>query len=341
MEKYKVLGVSSGLGVSLFPFKEHLIANVEFRGIFHTKNNEQWKVNFGEIPLHKDPKLKQPLPGEPDVIISSPDCGSGSILRYSRSKELGNHEENDSLSLFFRLIEFYTPKFFLFENLEGLFKSFPKAKFKEFTHNYRLIIHNASVAHFGNSQKNRVRLIIVGIRKDLPKKIDKYFKLPHYKEPKTCRELYGDLGEDGNGQICHIREDIDDNISIHARRKLTLREIQHQWKTRLKGKKRWNTEPGFKFSTAPGVYRNLRNDFPATARKANRQFDFNGLTLSPRQLARIQGIPDEFELYYDVMKQKYWINKARTCVTKTPPYEVSVWFKAKLEKALRKINPRV
>ena len=344
--KYNVLGVSSGLGVSLFPFKKHLLANVEFRGIFHTKNDEQWKANFGNIPLHKHPESTRPLPGEPDVIISSPDCGSGSIFRYSRSKKLGDHMKNDSLSLFFRLLDFYKCKFFLFENLENLFKSFPKEKFLELTKDYRLIIHNASVAHFGNSQKNRKRLIIVGIRRDIPKKYDKYFKLPHYKEPLTCGELYGDLNNGmGPGAecispgVCHTREDFDTVISIHARKKMSLRQIAQVWGTRLKGKKRWETEPGFNFSTAPGVYRNLDNDFPATARKANRQFDEGGFTLTPRQLARIQGVPDDFKIYYDPSKPKYWINKGRCTVTKTPPMEISIWFKGKLEKVLRKMDP--
>lgn len=112
---------------------------------------------------------------------------------------------------------------------------------------------------------------------------------------------------------------------------MSLAEIQLEWNERLKGKKRWTVEGG-NFKTAPGVYRNLRNDYPATARKANRQYNHEGLTLTPRQLARIQGVPDEFRLYINIDKLNYWINKARTCVTKSPPYEISKWFKKKLEK---------
>lgn len=332
---YKVLGVSSGLGVSLFPFKENLIGNIEPRQIFHTKDNEQWNSNFHGIPLSK--KLDDLQQYVADVIISSPDCGSGSILRYSRSKELGDHKKNESLKLFFSMVGKIKPKFFLFENLDALFKSFPKEEFEEKLHNYRLVIHNDSVSKWGNSQINRKRLVIVGIRRDLPKKIDKYFKLPHYEDMvKTCEELYGDLNL-RNEQLCNVREDIMENVSIHAKRKMSLMSIKHDWQTRLRGKKRWETGPGFNFTTAPGVYRNLDDSFPATARKANRQFNNEGLTLTPRQLARIQGIPDSFKLYYDDTKSKYWINKARCVVTKTPPMEISKWFKVKLEKSLKHI----
>lgn len=335
--KYTVLGISSGLGVSLFPFKKHLIGNIEARGIFHTPKNEQWEANFPGVPLYKDSKAINEIKNSPDVMVSSPDCGSGSILRYSRSKELGDHNKNASLMAFFVALRKLKPKLFLFENLQGLFKSFPKERFIDLTNNYRLVIHNESVAHWGNSQKNRKRLVIIGIRRDLPKNLKKYFKLPPYQEPKTCKELYGDLAGWTNweGYTCNMREDNYSVISIHARRKMDLKEIQIQWNTRLRGKKRWITEPGFKFSTAPGVYRNLSDSFPATARKANRQFDERGLTLTPRQLARVQGVPDSFKLWYDPNKSQYWINKGRTVVTKTPPMEISIWFKAKVEKALR------
>jgi site-specific DNA-cytosine methylase len=334
--KYKVLGISTGLGVSLFPFKKQLIGNVEPRGIFHTPGNEQWKINFGNKPLFRNPEDPEALRKRPDVIISSPDCGSGSILRYSRAKKLGDHTRNHSLLVFFHFVRHQKPKLFLFENLHALFKSFPRERFVELLDNYRLIEHTASVAHWGNSQKNRKRLVIVGIRKDLPITIDKYFRLPEYKEPKNCRQLYGNVMDQAltNGLTGYFREALSESISIYGGKKMTLEEIRMDWQTRLKDQKRYYVpeEEGRKFKTAPGVYRNVSNSFPATARKANRQFDHNGLTLTPRQLARVQGVPDDFKLYIDTDRLNYWINKARTTVTKTPPYEIGYWFKRKLEK---------
>ncbi len=341
--RYTVLGVSSGLGVSLYPFREQVIANIEGRGLFHTPKDEQWKANFGDIPLIKDkfdPRYNEQHRNisrkEIDVMVSSPDCGSGSIFRLSRAKKLGDHKDNISLRLFFDRVDYFKPKFILFENLDGLFKSFDRTQFEEMLSGYRLIIHLASVSAWGNSQLTRKRLVIVGVRKDISKKVDKYFKLPDYKHKiQKCRELYENkpnLGFAGGD----IAEPIDTVISIHARKRMTLHEIQQTWQKRLKGKKRWETEPGFKFSTAPGVYRNLSNDYPATARKANRQYDNNGHTLTPRDLARIQGVPDSFKLHIDLDRVQYWINKARTAVTKTPPYEIGLWFKKKLDKTKEK-----
>lgn len=327
-----VIGVSSGLGVSLFPFQGSVVANIEQRGIFHTPKNEQWELNFPNVPLIKE--LSDLYPEiTADAIISSPDCGSGSILRMSRAKVWGDHKQNKSLLRFFQSTNIYNPKFFLFENLDGLFRSFSEEEFRKELPNYRLVIHIASVAHFGNSQKNRKRLIIVGIRKDLPEKLDKFFKLPRYKEPKTCKELYGDLSKVIDAEFGQIREKLSESVSIHARRRITFGEIRNEWMNRLYGKKRWSVE-NESFSSAPGVYRNLKGSFPATVRKFNRQFDHNGLTLTPRQVARIQGVPDTFKIYINPNKLNHSINKARAVLTKSPPYEISEWFKGRLQRCM-------
>ena len=337
---YKVLGISSGGGVSLYPFKKYLIGNIEGRAIFHTPGNKQWKENFKGIPLYRQIHQDYIPEFSPDVVISSPDCGSGSVLRFSRAKKLGDHKKNDSLSMFFSGIVYWQPKFFLFENLEGLFKSFERGDFYYILDNYRLIEHVAPVTMWGNSQIHRKRLIIVGIRKDLNPKIDRYFKLPDYRDRnKTCDQLYGDLDNirDFNTSVstAHIRESILSEITIYAGKKMSITQIRDHWQTELKNKKRWEVTDR-KFKNAPGVYRNRKNDYPATARKANRQFDHNGLMLSPRQLARIQGVPDEFKIMINPSNLNYWINKGRALVTKTPPMEISQWFKRKLDKTLKR-----
>lgn len=334
---YTVLGVSAGNGVSLYPLRSHVIGNIEPRAIFHSLGEKQWFANFpgtffenGKKPFNK--KLK------PDVIISSPDCGSGSILRLSVAKEYGDIKENKSLNLFFASIHFYKPDFFYMENLPGMFRSLPKKSFIEQFPKYNLTFHEASVSKWGNSQLHRVRLVIIGSRKDLNCNWEKLFRLPNKSDQiKTCDDLYGDLDDLNNTvSIGHCREPMKDIVTVYSKFKCTCREMREYWMQRPK-QKRWEVE-GRNFSNAPGVYRNRKNDYPATARKANRQFDHNGLMLTPRQLARIQGVPDDFRIYMDVDKLKYWINKGRATITKTPPMEISTWFSNKLNKYYERIG---
>ena len=171
---YQVLGVAAGNGVSLYPFKDQVIGNIEPRAIFHSVGDKQWKANFPDAFMDRGkgklPKVK------PQVIISSPDCGSGSILRLSVAKEYGDIKENKSLNLFMAAIRKYKPEFFYFENLPGMFRSFSKGDFTDEFPNYHLTFHEASVSRWGNSQIHRVRLVIIGCRKDLNCNWERLFK---------------------------------------------------------------------------------------------------------------------------------------------------------------------
>lgn len=89
MKKLRVLGVCAGQGALLFPFRENLLGNIEIRGVFHTPGEEQWKLNFGDIPFYKGFCLQE-FDEKVDIVISSPDCGSSSVMRLSKVKELGN-----------------------------------------------------------------------------------------------------------------------------------------------------------------------------------------------------------------------------------------------------------
>lgn len=323
----KVLGVNAGNGVLVHPFKKWLIGNIELRGVFGTPGNIQWKLNFGDIPLVNKLKDINQLPDFTgvDIILSHPDCGHSSILAYSRAKKFGNAQENKSLNLFFLAIQRYKPKLFLMENLTALIDNFGLEGLMQGLSKYNLVFHNVSVSEFGNSQKNRKRLILIGIRKDQPKFITKVFgNVYQLNEPKPSSLLIGHL-PDYDFELLHVRENLSDIITLYAGYKDVIDNIRIEWTTIRMNENRWKVT-GRNFSTAPGVYKNRAFDYPATVRPTNRQFNHNGLMMSPRELAIIQGIPNDFALYCDTNRIKYCINKGRVTVTKTPPYEIGLWF---------------
>lgn len=82
-----ILGVDAAQGALLFPFKEsgfEIIANVEPRAVFHSKKEEQWKLNFGDIPFVRS--LEEVKNSKIDLILGSPSCGHSSVFSYSRKK---------------------------------------------------------------------------------------------------------------------------------------------------------------------------------------------------------------------------------------------------------------
>lgn len=327
MKHLKVLGVSAGQGALLFPFKENLVANIEPRAVFHTKNEEQWKLNFGDIPF-----LRNELPEniKADVIISSPDCGASSIMRLSKVKQLGKPEDNKSLNLVIQAINKYRPKVFLLENLPRLVTLLPKEFFEIQVPGYKLIYHQRSVVDFGNSQVSRKRLIIIGIKIKSKSYLNRFDNIFRVDTPVSSRKLLecSYFKENNDNYMPPLNKVLAmyDYRALPEKKNLTVKQIKKLWRTDFRDEKKWPIKTA-KMSTLPGVYR-LENDKPPlTLRPADRQFRPDGYPLGIKDFKNIMGFPDEYKIYMDKDNYLYWLNKARYTIAKGSVYQVGKWFK--------------
>lgn len=343
MRDIRVLGVCQGQGALLFPLRKHLIANIEPRGCFHTPKEEQWKLNFGEIPFVRSVEQLE-LPKRIDVIIGSPNCGTSSILSYSRKKTLGKPKEDESINMFIKVTQKIQPKVFLMENLPKLLDFITINEWETLFLDYDILYHTTSVSDYGNSQKSRIRLTLIGVRKGQSKfKLDSFQRIFKVADIKSTRELLedarllpnylpysGNLRELDSHKVCmYDYRDID-------KTKLSLKEIKKLWVKDFKQCYKWPIN-SVKMKTLPGVYRNNPDRPPMTARKQDRQFRPDGTIMSPGELAVIQGYPLKYKIYcldVDDKQRNYWINKGRVTVTKGPSYEIGIWFKRCLWKQL-------
>lgn len=327
MKKFTVMGVCAGQGSLLFPFRKHLIANIEPRGVFHSIGEKQWKLNFGDIPFIKGFKADFP---HPNVILSSPDCGASSIMRLSKVKELGNPEKNQSLNLVMEAILWYKPEYFLIENLPRLLSLIPREHFEKVFHEYTLIFHCHSVMEFGNSQSSRKRLVIIGIKNSLQRNKKYFEKIFRIKEPKLARNLLESAYFKGNNT--NYMPPLNKTLAMYDYRKLPLKvnlnvqQIQKLWTTDFKNEKKWPIKTK-KMSTLPGVYRLEEDKYPLTVRPADRQFRPDGYPLGIQDIKNIMGFPKRFKIFMDYDHYEYWVNKARYTLAKGSVYEISLWFK--------------
>lgn len=332
INRYTVLGVCAGQGALLFPFRKHLIGNIEIRGVFHTPGEEQWKANFGDIPFYKGYNLPQ-FEGRVDVIISSPDCGASSVMRLSKVKELGNPKDNRSLNLVTAAILEYKPKIFLIENLPRLLSLLPKDFFEETFKDYKLIFHERSVSDYGNSQVSRKRLVIVGVHKKTGKKyLNAFNEVFQVKTPTITRNLLNDYQNPLNYNI-PIEKTLAmyDYRKLPAKKNLTVKKIQLLWNSDFKNEKKWPIKTA-KMSTLPGVYRLELDKAPLTLRPADRQFRPDGYPLGILDFKAIMGFPKAYKIFMDEGNYLYWLNKARYTIAKGSVYEISVWFKRCIKK---------
>lgn len=334
INRYTVLGISAGQGALLFPFRKHLLGNIEPRGVFHTPGEEQWKANFKDVPFYKGYCLQE-FDEKVDIIISSPDCGASSIMRLSKVKELGKPKDNRSLNLVIEGINYYKPKIFLIENLPRLLSLLPNEYLQEAFKDYKLIFHERSVSDYGNSQVSRKRLVIVGIHKKTGKKyLNAFNEVFQVKTPTITRELLFESPYGSNYNI-PIEKTLAmyDYRKLPAKKNLTVRKIQLLWNSDFKNEKKWPIKTA-KMSTLPGVYRLELDKAPLTLRPADRQFRPDGYPLGILDFKAIMGFPKAYKIFMDEGNYLYWLNKARYTIAKGSVYEVGIWFK----RCLKNVN---
>ena len=322
-----VLGISAGQGALLFPFRKHLLGNIEPRGVFHTPGEEQWKANFKDVPFYKGYCLQE-FDEKVDIIISSPDCGASSIMRLSKVKELGKPKDNRSLSLVIEGINYYKPKIFLIENLPRLLSLLPNKYLQEALKDYKFIFHERSVSDYGNSQVSRKRLIIIGVHKKTGKKyLNAFDEVFQVKTPKLTRDLLF-VSPYGSNYNIPIEKTLAmyDYRKLPEKKNLTVEKIQVLWNSAFKNEKKWPIKTA-KMSTLPGVYRLELDKPPLTLRPADRQFRPDGYPLGINDFKTIMGFPKKFRIYIDQENYLYWLNKARYTIAKGSVYEVGLWFK--------------
>lgn len=326
-KKLGILGVCAAQGALLFPFlnskKYEIIGNIEPRGVFHTKKEEQWKLNFGDIPFEK--KLDSLQKAEPFAIVGSPSCGHSSMFSYSRKKTLGEPKSDPTLNLFIQSLIFYKPQVFLMENLPKLLDLIPLTEWKEKLGEYDLIVHTHSVMEFGNSQKSRKRLMLIGVKKNSRVNKDIFNKVFKVATPLTTRQIKKLVRKNLN-----FREDDSKKLAMYhpddpSRATLTVGQVRKLWRTEFRNEFKWPVRKA-RMKTLPGVYRNRKDTWPLTLRPANRQFNYGGRTIGLEEFRIIMGFPEGFRVYYDETKKNYWLNKGRVTFSKGACYEIGLWF---------------
>lgn len=121
-----------------------------------------------------------------DIIIGGPPCQAYSTAgRVRDGKKMASDPRNYLFESYVKILEYYSPKFFVFENVTGLLSAqvknapiFPKV-LKVLGNKYNVIgnpevlVHNT--ADYGVPQL-RKRVIIIGVRKDIDKSAEELYK---------------------------------------------------------------------------------------------------------------------------------------------------------------------
>lgn len=121
-----------------------------------------------------------------DVIIGGPPCQAYSTAgRVRDGKQMASDPRNYLFESYVKILEYYSPKFFVFENVTGLLSAqvknapiFPKV-LKALGNKYKVIgnpeVLVLNTADYGVPQL-RKRVIIIGVRKDIDKSAEELYE---------------------------------------------------------------------------------------------------------------------------------------------------------------------
>ncbi|RLF05997.1 MAG: hypothetical protein DRJ64_04950 [Thermoprotei archaeon] len=324
----RVLGISAGNGVILYPlYKDSnfkILGNAEVRpNYYFRKMPVQWMLNFPESPFY--PML--PPVKDVDVVIGNPKCGAYSNFgNFQERKDFSKMGMNEpSLANFIDGVNSLNPRIFMMENLVKINEG---VNLEEAFPDYHLLQIIGSVSMFGNSQLTRTRLVLVGLRKGY-ERFEKDIVPFRVNSIMPTGELLADLPDNG-----HWVPSMEDLIQIYQGVKVSYQDAKQYWIDNPHRYQWFMPHPKKegKILTAPGVYRLKEYDFPMTVRSGGKQFNPDFIEMSGRELARIQGVPDEFTLIEDLRKPAYSDTKNKVTVCSTPPMEIAEWFRQILTK---------
>lgn len=155
-----------------------------------------------------------------DIIIGGPPCQAFSSVGRAQSPDgMSNDPRNYLFEYYIQILNHFKPKMFMFENVKGLLTAKPKGvkifdlMVKKMQKTYHIVskpdVILLNAADYGVPQI-RERVIIIGIRKDIPMKTEEVYKRiqkTHFSDGTssayvTVREAIGDLPklQAGEGQ---------------------------------------------------------------------------------------------------------------------------------------------
>jgi DNA (cytosine-5)-methyltransferase 1 len=341
--KLNVIGITSGIGSLQYGFKKsgfNVLHSHEWRKYYH--DSKTYEANY----LQENTEIYECLTNYKgvDCIVSHPECGNFSNLYTGKNRETRQSDPGD-IYKFMELCRNYQPKTFLVDNLPKSLIAVTKEDWENYFPDYKFQIEMVSNWGYGNVQKNRNRLFIIGIHKDL----DFKFVPNEFYHNKKTGDVLLDIEKNCNGHLKMPLDVIVDGWNKtwidedkNGPGKVTLGDMQNFFKrngyqnfTYKNSKGEYKTRPGYSVlnmaktcAVLSGGGASAFDNFYLFDEKDNY---YRPLTI--RERARIQGFKDDFILTpdgYDFYENKKKYQSLAKSTGKCMPVEFPQEFSRQL-----------
>lgn len=185
-----------------------------------------------------------------DIIIGGPPCQAYSIAgRAQDSNSMKNDYRNYLFESFVKVVSYFKPKLFVFENVPGILSAKPGNElvinriYKAFEEIGYIIRKPSEMKHAIFSSVNfevpqdRKRVILIGVKKENEKLINKFYENLKKQKSNKIRTVYDAIKDmpkfeplekpykNGNKNVSHVLRKGEKKISLHEARYNSIRDI--------------------------------------------------------------------------------------------------------------------
>jgi site-specific DNA-cytosine methylase len=303
----RALSIIGGTGSMLIGAKEQgyeILGGFDWRKYYHTGTFE---FNFG-TPLfnnYEDLKKEIVVPKDLDLIIGHTECGFYSRLNQNKDQVVLNKGD---IPIYMGIVKDLQPKFFVMDNLPDSLQAVNAKEWEENFPNYDIFFEWISNFNYGNTQKGRNRLFVIGAKKEFG-----FFFVPNEKENNLkFKDIISGLPPlDDILKINHVHKNdnhkvnlwhynIDPTIPITCKDKIILKQYREFLKDYPKRKtlNYYTTKRKIKYKFGSYI---MDMDYTSFVLTGGMMGTVDHLyrpdTLLPltiRERARIQGAPDDY-----------------------------------------------
>jgi len=306
-------GVGSMLiGAKLAGFK--VLYNIEDR---KSMLPESFEMNFDGAKFYRS--IEEAPKDKIDLLMGHPPCGNFSSMTNSTKKSIkdfaGRRKDPGKIPNFVEAVKIIKPRYFVMENLIKSTQAFPFSEYqRNLANDYDLSINEIHNWDYGNSQKFKKRLFVIGSLKD---EGYKFIPITTPKDGKTVRECIGDLPLSGDiPEINHEHVDPDEMAPFYwgvnddgSVKHKTYREIRKIMLDMPPGKAPTyiNRDGVEKFKIGMRRMYLDKHAFTQTGGSKGRStpkiHPITGYPITVREKLRIQGAPDWFKITGDPTEQ--------------------------------------
>ena len=282
--KFKFIDLFAGIGGIRLAY-QNLGGKCVFSSEWNNFAKKTYEANFGEVPFGDITQISEKSIPDHDILLGGFPCQPFSIAGVSKKNALGRKHgflDETQGTLFFdiaRIIEHKKPKAFMLENVKNLISHYKGNTFRVIKNTlqelgYSVHFQVLNGKHF--VPQNRERILIVGFRKEIFNGKEN-FNFPKLPEPNSAiREI--------------LQEEIDPKYTLSDKLWNYLQDYAAKHKAKGNGF-------GFGLTDLNGISRTISARYYKDGSEILIPQDgINPRRLTPRECARLQGFPDNFEI---------------------------------------------